>query len=105
MADDFANWRAAVAGLPAPMHIDEPWCGYFKMRDRRGLNADLYVTKRPWVCCAIWRDANGELVAEFAKARVPVTSLWPYCAKHPIPHETYAYWHQHERWPEEAEAA
>ena len=105
MTDDYATWRALMAGEKAPLHLDEPICGYFKMRDRRGLYLNMAPIKRPFIACAIWRGENGELKAERAKAEVPVDWIWPYCAKHPIGHEAYAYWHQHERWPEEAQVA
>lgn len=105
MSDPFASWRAAVAGEKVPMHLDEPWCGYFKMRDRRGLYAQMAPIKRPFVACAIWPGPDGNLVAEIAKQSVPVDRVWPYAAKYPIPHETYAFWHLNERWPEQADAA
>lgn len=102
MNADFEKWRAAVAGQKPPMHEDEPWCGYYRMRDRRGLNAALAAVKRPWVACAIWRGPDGLLVAELAKSPIAVDRVWPHCARFPISHELYAFWHQHERWPEEA---
>lgn len=97
---DFTWWQKAVAGESPPTHSD-PECGYFKVRDRRGLNKDLAPIKRPWVACAIWRRDDGELTAELAGGIVPVDHLWPYCAKYPIPHEHYAFWHQNERFPDE----
>lgn len=102
MADDFAKWRGLLAGQKVPLHEDEPICGYFKMRDRRGLWANATAIKRPWIPCAIWRADGGELMAEIAGNPCAVTRIWPWCAKHPITHEAYAYWHQNERWPEEA---
>ena len=105
MSDPFAAWRSAVAGGNPGIHLDEPWCGYFRMRDRRGLNLYLAPIKRPWVGCAIWLDDAGNFKAELGKSEVPFDRIWPYCAKHPIPYETYAFWHQNERWPEEADAA
>jgi hypothetical protein len=99
VTDDFAWWRAAVAG-EKPLTSPDPECGYFKIRDRRGLNKDLAPIKRPWIACAIWKE-DGEFKAERAGTIVSVDSLWPWCAKYPIPYETYAYWHSHERWPEE----
>ena len=104
MADDFAKWRALLAGEKPLIYMDEPISGYFRVRDKRGLNADLYVTKRPWIPCAIWRDGN-TIRAELAGKEVPVETLWPWCVKSPISYEAYAYFHQHERWPEEADAA
>lgn len=104
MTDAYAWWRAALAGENPATHPDpdQAQCGYFKMRDRRGLNKNLAPIKRPWVACAIWRDEAGELKAELAGAETSVERLWPYCTRHPIPYETYAHWHQHEAWPREA---
>jgi len=105
MADEFAKWRASVAGEKPPIHEDEVWCGYFKMRDRRGLNMNLAPVKRPWIACAIWRNGDGELQAERAGSPIPVDVIWPYCAKYPIPFETYQFWHANERWPDEEKAS
>jgi hypothetical protein len=101
MTDDYAWWRAAVAGEHPPIH-DEAECGYFKVRDRRGLNKQLAPIKRPWVACAIWRDEAGILQAELAGSVTAVEALWPYCAKYPIAYEAYAFWHANERFPEAA---
>jgi len=97
--DDYAAWRAALSGESPPCYADMPWCGYFKMRDRRGLNLGKAANKRPVVACAIWRGEDGELRAEFAKSPVPVDRVWPWCAKHPVSYEDYAHWHRHEKWP------
>lgn len=101
MSDDYAWWRRAITGQNPPVH-DEPECGYFKVRDRRGLNKHLAPIKRPWVACAIWRDEAGSLQAELAGSVTAVEALWPYVAKYPIDFETYKYWHDHERFPEHA---
>lgn len=105
MPADYAAWNAAIKGGNPPIHEDEPWQGYFKMRDRRGLNMKKAPIKRPFIACAIWRDKDGKLRAELAKKPVPVDWVWPYCARHPITYETYAYWHQHDSWPNEEKAA
>jgi len=96
---DFAWWSAAIAG-EKPLTYETPECGYFKLRDRRGLNRDLAPIKRPWVACAIWRDEAGELKAELAGMATSPERIWPWCAKYPITYEDYAYWHQHERFPQ-----
>lgn len=101
MSDPFTWWRAALAG-EKPRTYETPECGYFKMRDRRGLNKNLAPIKRPWIACAIWPDENGELKAELAGTAVDVDRLWPWAAKCPISFEDYQYWHQHERFPEKA---
>jgi len=103
MTTDFAWWSAAVAGNKAPVH-EEPECGYFKIRDRRGANKQLAPIKRPWVACAIWRNDAGQLQAELAGTPVAVERIWPWCARHPIPYDHYQFWHAHEHFPEEIAA-
>jgi hypothetical protein len=99
---DYAWWSAAIAG-EKPATYETAECGYFKMRDRRGLNKDLAPIKRPWIACAIWRDpTTGELMAERAGTACDVDALWPWCAKYPIEYDDYAYWHLNEKFPEVA---
>lgn len=103
-ADPYHWWREALAGNNPPIHEIEPQCGYFKIRDRRGLNKKLAPIKRKFVAAAIWKNADGELQAEMAKSAVNMERAWPWFARFPITHEEYAYWHKHERWPQEAMA-
>lgn len=100
MTDDFASWREALAGGKPGIHDGEPWCGYFMTRDNAATEK-LARGRWPQVACAIWRE-NGDLKAERAGDVVQVERLWPYCAKRPIPYETYLYWKQHGQWPAEA---
>lgn len=103
MNDPYAKWRAMLAGEKPQIYEDEPICGYFRMRDRRGLNLHKAANKRPIIAAAIWFE-NGEPRAAFGKEAVPVERIWPWCAKNPISYEDYAYWCQHERWPEQESA-
>lgn len=100
MSDPFASWRDALVGGKPGIHEGEPWCGYFKMRDRRGLNMNKQPRNRPFIACAIWKGQDGEFKAEIAGTLAPLDRVWPWCAKEPITYEAYAYWHQHGRWPE-----
>lgn len=102
-ADDYASWREALAGGKPGMHDGEPWCGYFKTRVP---NAREKLPKGRWpmMACAIFRNEDGTLQGERGGTLVPVDWLWPYVAKTPITYETYAYFHQHERWPDEEHA-
>lgn len=99
---DYAWHADLLAGKKPPIYEGEPQCGYFKLRDRRGLNKNLAPIKRPWVACAIWRGKAGELKAELAGVECDVDRIWPYCAKYPVSYDDYRHWHQHERFPEKA---
>lgn len=98
--NDYDWWQAMLKGEKPPIHENEPQCGYFKVRDRRGLNADKAAIKRPFIAAAIWKQ-DGEFHAEIAGEPVHMERAWPWLARHPITYETYHYWHTNERWPEE----
>lgn len=93
-------WQMSLAGKNPPIHENTPQCGYFKIRDRRGLYKDKAPIKRPFIACAIWLDADGNFKAEIAKEIVSLESAWPWFAKHTITYEDYTYWHTYEKWPE-----
>lgn len=95
---DYAWWSSMLAGEKPPTY-ETPECGYFKVRDRRGLNKKLAPIKRPWIGCAIWRE-GGEFKAEMAGTLTNVDHVWPYCGKYPITYDDYAFWHEHGRFPE-----
>lgn len=100
MTDPFAAWREAVAGGKPDMHLDEPWCGYFKTRDHKATEK-LARGRWPMVACAIWPEGD-TLKAERAGQSVPVEWIWPHCARHPISYQTYTDWHATRQWVEEA---
>lgn len=97
---DYAWWAAAIAGEKPPIHEGDIQCGYFKVRDRRGLNKDLAPIKRPWIVCAIWRGEDGILQAELGGQVADPEALWPYVAKGPIPYDDYDFFKKNERFPE-----
>lgn len=106
MADDhFQWWRNALAGVKQHTYDSEPMCGYFAVQDRSPGVTPAKGNRWPKIPCAIWRNEAGDLVAERAGERVEVERVWPYCAKNPIPYETYQFWHDNERWPDEEKAA
>lgn len=94
--DPFASWRSAVEGGKPGIHESEPWCGYFKMKDRKGFAAGLYksLKDRAWVPCAIYRDWRGNLVAELDGEPCLVDAIWPYAAKNPIHFAEYQQLHE-----------
>lgn len=104
MSGEFTWWRNALAGVKQHTYAEEPMCGYFAVQDRSPGVQPAKGGRWPLIPCAIWRE-NGELVAERAGARVPVEWVWPYAASRPITYETYQFWHDHERWPNEEKAA
>lgn len=102
MNADYQWWSNLLDGRQMPIHEGEPQCGYFKIRDRRGLNKDLAPIKRPFIAAAIWKEPDGTFKAEIAGQPVEIDQAWPYVAKYPITYHEYAYWHANEKWPEKA---
>lgn len=103
-ADPFAQWRKALRGEKQPIYETEPWVGYFAVQDRSPGVTPAKGNRWPLIPCAIWIE-NGEMVAEKAGGRVPVDWVWPYAASRPITYETYQFWHENERWPDQEQAA
>ena len=66
--EDFSQWRDALAGGKPGMHLDEPWCGYFAVQDRK---STVKAARWPLIAGAIWRDENGILKAERGGEVVP----------------------------------
>lgn len=91
MSDPFASWRLALAGGKPGMQQESPWCGYFRILDRRH---DAAGKKREWVPCAIWLDFRGNPIAEVDGDAISIWSIWPYCAKHPISYQDYQKFHE-----------
>lgn len=104
MTDPYDWWRASLAGSNPPIHDGEPQCGYFKVRDRRGIYANVAPIKRPFIAAAIWFE-DGQYRAEIAGNEVEIERAWPWIAKHPITFAEYKYWHENERWPSAKEEA
>lgn len=102
MNADYQWWSNLLDGRQMPIHEGEPQCGYFKIRDRRGLNKDLAPIKRPFIAAAIWKEPDGAFKAEIAGQPVKIDQAWPYVAKYPITYYEYTYWHANEKWPEKA---
>jgi hypothetical protein len=98
MTDDpFANWRLALAGGKPGIHPDDPWCGYFKTRDRTK-DAELPKgSKRPWVPCAIFIDWRGNMAAEIDGQPCHPNRLWPYAPQNPISYADYQAMHNKEQ--------
>lgn len=85
---DYDTWRRLLAGERAPVHEDEPICGFFRVRDGQG---------GPFVPAAIWKH-EGKLVAMKAGRFVPVAELWPWAARHVVGHLAYTHAAQTGEW-------
>lgn len=73
MTDAFQPYRDMLAGKEVPIHADQPYPGRYKMK--RG---------NRFVAVLINHDSDGDLKARVGSEIVDATSVWTYCAKHPI---------------------
>lgn len=93
---DFAWWSAAIAGRKPEIIVDQPQCGYFKMRRGRG---------GAWIPVAIITGRDGDqiaLVGAERERRDPL-DIWSYCAGNPVPQADakHAFQNNNE-WPGDA---
>ncbi len=98
VGDHYAWWRLKLAGGNPPIHESEPQCGYFKVRDGRGLNRKKHPVQRPFRAAAIWLDDSGTYRAEMAGSEVPIDRAWPWFARRVITYEQYQSWHENGTW-------
>ncbi len=78
MTDAFQPYRDMLAGKDVPIHADQPYPGRYKMkRDGR------------FVAVLINHDGEGVIKARIGDKIVDATSVWTYCAKHPIAKADY----------------
>lgn len=89
--DDYAFWRAGLAGLTAAVQDGNPQPGFYRCRSVRG---------GPWLPVAIWRDEAGILQALRGVDPVEaVNDVWLACARFPVPEEDYRHAYKHGSWP------
>lgn len=86
--EDYAYWRAALAGQKPPVEADKPQCGYYELR--RGEDRDPV---------AIYSDGAGGLLADVWSDRVDLTeTLWIGVANRPITDDIYWDTRNTRRW-------
>ena len=91
--DQYAAWRAALAGDAAPIHDAEPNSGFYRVKRKSG---ELHPV-------AIWRDQEtGAILALLNGTAVEVTSVWPWAAKKPVTYEAYQAFMDGKGWPDDA---
>lgn len=84
--------RADLWDGPDPLMHPNPQQGYWKAR-----------FGKDWEPVSIYRNKDGELVANRGKNRVivPAEDAWPYCGANPISYEDYGFWWHEGKFPGE----
>lgn len=100
ITEDTTVWQALLRGEPVEYEAYTPYCGCYRGRDREG---------RPAAVCIYVRD--GEMLVWDGRKQpgwrtYPATKEWAerefgYLLKHPITAESYSYFVEHERFPED----
>jgi hypothetical protein len=89
--DEYAYWRAALAGQRPLANPDNPQPGYYRRARREGPDdAVAYFTRNGRMACAV----NGFLVDDGAE-------LWQWVCDQPVVHKDYLYRIEKLRWPNE----
>lgn len=93
MSDQYAAWRAALAGETVAIHDAEPNSGFYRVKRKSG---ELHPV-------AIWREA-GSVFAQLNGEAVEPSSVWPWAAKKPVTYEAYQDFMNGKGWPDDAPA-
>jgi hypothetical protein len=86
--DQFAGWKALLAGCKVEFSADEPLSGYYRTRRYKD---------GPLVPVAIWHDQDGLNVICDGKV-VELDKVWPWAARNPIPYETWQKYQDTGKW-------
>jgi hypothetical protein len=73
--DQWAWWRAALAGADQPIHENQPESGFYRVRSGRG---------GPFVRVAIWRDKTGKVLAQRDGKAVDADQIWTWACRNPV---------------------
>jgi len=102
----FAWYYAALkhgAGSPqAPIHADEPRCGYFRVKAKNGIALPAYIAmEQP-------KDENGKLagdetlICQISNVVRDPYAAWTYLAGHPVPYPAFKQAWETGKWPDDA---
>jgi len=89
----YAYWHNALHGQFGPIHENDPQCGYYRMRWRRGGD---------WIPVAIFREDDGEVLALCKGEMKDAFEVWTWCCRYPVDYEVYrAVAEEGKPWPED----
>ena len=89
----YTYWHNALMGQFGPIHENDPQCGYYRMRLRRG---------GEWVPVAIFREDDGEVIALCKGEMKDAFEVWTWCCRYPVHYEVYrAVAEEGKPWPED----
>lgn len=92
MSDQYATWRAALAGETVAIHDAEPNSGFYRVKRKSG---ELHPV-------AIWRDEAGTVIAQLNGENVEPSSVWPWAARKPVSYEAFQDFMNGKGWPDDA---
>ena len=94
MSQSYTYWRNALQGQLGPIHENDPQCGYYRMRWRRG---------GEWIPVAIFREDDGEVLALCKGEMKDAFEVWTWCCRYPVDYEVYrAVAEEGKPWPEDS---
>ena len=89
----YTYWHNALMGQFGPIHENDPQCGYYRMRLRRG---------GEWIPVAIFREDDGEVLALCKGEMKDAFEVWTWCCRYPVDYEVYrAVAEEGKPWPED----
>jgi len=92
-ASPFDWYYSALSGNFGPIHENDPQCGYYRMKLRRGGD---------WIPVAIFREDDGEVLALCKGEMKDAFEVWTWCCRYPVDYEVYrAVAEEGKPWPED----
>lgn len=103
----FAWYFAALkhgAGSPqAPIHADEPQCGYFRLKAGNGIYLPTYIGMESPVDPETGElEGDERMICNIAKVVRDPHDAWTYVAGHPVAYEAFKQAWETGKWPDEA---
>jgi hypothetical protein len=93
VSNPYTYYQSALKGIFGPIHENDPQCGYYRMRWRRG---------GEWIPVAIFRADDGEVLALCKGEMKDAFEVWTWCCRYPVDYEVYrAVAEEGKPWPED----
>lgn len=87
--NNYTYWNAALNNQPLPnIDVNTPQSGFYKSKKHKDSD---------WFPIAIWDAGHGPIAAS-ASGQLDISSVWPWCAKHPISEDDFRYFEKHGKW-------
>jgi hypothetical protein len=102
----FAALQHGAGSPQAPIHADNPQCGYFRLKGKDGISLPAYIAVEGPIDPDTGELAGDEkLICKISNVARDPYAAWTWLAGHPVPYESFKQAWDTGRWPEQAPGA